>query len=440
MSCKLQTICKQCVYDVLSIVSKHIENHEVIILLTDGQNRVKTDSPLDEMSLTRHNSPHTVDCPLCSRARAEALLVITADLPFLQAARIWLDHSTSPSSPGARSAGRYIRENTETSYRQYCDSLALFFADFPIHQIHEGNLREYQRARLMGSEPFLRYRRPQDAKERRVGSLRLPAKGKTSCPVKPKKVNQELAVLRRILMEGCVWTPQLENVYKRMRLLEEESEQQRALERDEQDLWLRTAAEKAHWKVVHWYSLLGIGATLSTNELRYLRIGDVNLHHQTVAVADKGVKCRSRRRTIALLTAEELWAAEKLLERAKDCGATSPRHYLFPLWQRKGAMWEPDQPMSTSGIKREWQEVREASGLLWLRQYDLRHTGGTRLAEEGWRPAQIKARMGHITDQMNEHYTHITEAAQRLEHERVRTLKFEPRAVKPERWERRVVS
>lgn len=404
-------------------------------MLTHGASSDKTSAPLYVPRQLRHNNPHTVDCPLCSRARAEAPLVITADLLFLEAARIWLDDCTLQPTAGAAGA-RYIRENTEISYRQYCDSLGLFFGLMPLGMIHEGNLREFQRARLAGAEPFLRYRRPQDARERKVGKLRLAPKGKTACPVKPKKVNQELALLRRVMMQGGAWTPQLEMTYKRIRLLEEESEQQRALEPEEQELWLNTAAKSERWQVVHWYSQLGIGCTMGTNELQHLRVGDINLFHQSIAVAGKGVKCKGRKRTIALLTAEDLWAAEKLLERAKECGARSPQHYVLP-WRNKKYDWDPTRPMSTSGIKREWQEVREATGLLWFRQYDLRHTGGTRLAEGGWRLAQIKARMGHLTDQMNEHYTHISEAAQRREHERVSTLKFAPRAVRPEPNERK---
>lgn len=360
--------------------------------------------------------------------------MITAEMFFTEAKEAWL--ATCTLTPAAAVAGRYIKETTETSYRQYCESLALFFGDMPLGKIHCGNLREFQRARLSGAEPFVRYRRPQDAKPRVVKGTTLPPKGKAPCPAKPKKVNQELAVLRRIMIQGSAWTPELETQYRP--LLEEESEQQRALEPDEQELWLKTAASRERWQVVYWYTLLAIGCTLSTNELRYLRVGDVNLLHRTITITGKGVKCRGRRRVIALLTAEEMWAAEKLLERAKtECGCKDPQDYVLPFRNRKYA-WNPKKPMSTSGIKREWQEVREASELRWFRQYDCRHTGGTNLALLGWRPAQIKARMGHITDQMNEHYTHISEAAQHREHSRVAFERMGPRPERPGWFDRRV--
>jgi integrase len=44
----------------------------------------------------------------------------------------------------------------------------------------------------------------------------------------------------------------------------------------------------------------------------------------------------------------------------------------------------------------------------------MRHTAITRLAENGVAIAIIKARAGHMTDRMSEHYTHISEQAHRL--------------------------
>lgn len=410
-------------------------NKGTIILLTS--NVVKT------TKAHQHHSPHFaptallhtvnhISCQACERESSGAPSVITAETPFLNAASAWLDQCTSPSNPGTVS-GRYIKENTEVSYRQYCESLALFFATMPLGTIRPENMRGYQRARLAGADPFIRRRRPHEE----------PAPS----PVKAKKVNQELAILRRIMIEGGAWTEELARQYRRLLEDDEDDTPQRALEPDEQELWLRTAASKEEWQIVHWYSLLGIGQTLGTNELQWMRVGDVNLFHQATAVAGKGVKGPGRKRSISILTAEALWAAEQLLERAKQCGSTSPQHYLLPfrILPYTRYEWDPTRPMSTSGIKREWQEVRVATGLLFFRQYDLRHTGGTNLAREGWRPEMIRARMGHLTEKMRQHYTHISDAAQRREHERVTTLrfaprKFEPRAERQIGFERRVVS
>ena len=114
-------------------------------------------------------------------------------------------------------------------------------------------------------------------------------------------------------------------------------------------------------------------------------------------------------RTIPLNTPQVLWALKWLLDRAHGLGARELQHYLFP--SRIGPdNWNPEAPMSDSGIKRQWNEVRQASGLPWLRQYDCRHTAITRYAEAGTPVGIIMDLAGHISMKMTRHYTHISEA------------------------------
>jgi integrase len=315
-----------------------------------------------------------------------------------------------PMRNGRRRRAAFLAGNTENSYAQYADSLKLFFAGMPLEKIHLGHLRLYQEARLKGAEPFIRYRRPQDAKPRRVGDLELPPKGKTPCPVKPKKVNQELGLLQMLLKHAGAWTAELDEHYA---LLDEDEEDvPRALTPEEQEHWLHTAAASEETEIVMWYSLVAFETLNSTDEMRGYRIGDWNLQQRT-AIVRKG-KVRSRERTIQIASPDALWAMERLLERAARCGARDYTHYIFPLRGRgPHGEWDPGMPMTSSGIKRQWNLVRERSGLTWFRQYDPRHTGITRLAEEGVPIAVIKERAGHITDKMSRHYTHISEAAQR---------------------------
>jgi integrase len=337
---------------------------------------------------------------------------ISPALPFEEAANLYLQMRTLdvPGRRGDRRIGGILEQNTEISYAQYCASLSLFFAGMRLSKIHSGNLREYQKARLSGAKPFVRYRRPQDAKPRRMGSVELAPLGKTPCPAQPKKVNQELCLLKMILERAGLWTDQLDKEYEP--LLEPQREIPRALTPEEQHHWLATAASRAEWEVVYWYSILAIDTLMSTDELRGLRLGDCNLLHRTVTV-QRG-KCRSRARTIQLANADVLWALEKLLERAEAAGARDYQHYLFPF--RTGGrygQWEVTRPMTVSGLKRPWSAVRAASGLTWFRPYDPRHTGITRLAEAGVPIAVIKDRAGHITDKMSAHYTHVSESVQR---------------------------
>jgi integrase len=104
------------------------------------------------------------------------------------------------------------------------------------------------------------------------------------------------------------------------------------------------------------------------------------------------------------------WAVKNLLIRANAIGSTEPDHYLFPFRQGNGSFY-PMRPMSGSGLKKPWQEIREKTGLLWFRPYDLRHTAITRLAEADTPLSVIMSMAGHVSEKMREHYTHISSAA-----------------------------
>jgi len=77
--------------------------------------------------------------------------------------------------------------------------------------------------------------------------------------------------------------------------------------------------------------------------------------------------------------------------------------------------------MTVSGLKKPWEEVREASKLTWFRQYDCRHTAITRLAEGGTPLATIMKRAGHISPKMTDHYTHISDQSQ------IQSVRFDKR-------------
>jgi len=330
------------------------------------------------------------------------------------AANLWLQSRTPEPSAKAASA-RYIRDTTKKSYYAYVDSLNLFFGNLPLNQIHLGHIRQYQEARVTGAPPFIRKRRPN--KNVRPGP----------CPAQPKKVNQELGVLKRIMSRAVCWTQELDEYYEPFR--EEVADVPRALTAEEQRRWLDVALTQQRWWLVYWYSVLAFETSMSTNELRSLRIGDVNLFHSIVSVPSAGAKNPYRARTIPLITAEVKWSVEQLLNRAKDLGASSPLDYLFP-FRRPPHPFDPSKPMSVSGIKMQWNEVRTAANLKWFRPYDTRHTAITRWAENGVQISDIMVMAGHINPRMTLHYTHICEQAKRKQLEAV-AQRMKPSNVTP---------
>lgn len=328
--------------------------------------------------------------------RDDALDALIPAEEFVRAAELFISIRAIAETPGAIAA-RYVRETTETGYRNQAKSLGLFFAGMKLEEIHWHHMRAYQEARVAGAPPFIRKRRPHEE----------PA----PCPVKAAQVNQETAFLKRLKrLAGC-WTEQDERYFRK--LIEPDTEAQRALSPEEQALWIDMCRTKERWALVLWYSLLAIDTTMSTNELRGLRLGDIHREYGLIKVPWGCAKNPYRKREIAIEDAEALWALDQLVDRARGLGSTRPMDHLFPWRDTRANAYVPERHMSESGLKKLWQEVRDATGLTWLRQYDLRHTGGTRLAEEGVPVDIIMARMGHASEEMRQHYTHISQSAQR---------------------------
>jgi len=348
-------------------------------------------------------------CPACDIQRATLLHSISAESSFGEAAKIYIQLRTVDATPGAVTA-RYVSPHTIKMYNADTKALDLFFTGMRLKDIHWYHMRAYQQARLSGAAPFIRYRRPQDAKPRRVNGVEIPAKGKTPCPAKPQQCNRELGFLRLLKQRAACWTEEDETYYEALTHTEEEA--LRALSPEQQLLWLDIARQREEWAIVYHWSVVSFDLCTSTNELRGLRLGDIVLPHRLVSIPWPCAKNKARKRTIPIENADCLWSLEWLLHRAADLGSKEPMHYLFP-FHKGQSKYDPARHMTESGIKKPWQAVREASGLLWFRPYDTRHTGGTRLAEAGVPPEIIKRRMGHMTDEMYERYTHISEAAQR---------------------------
>lgn len=333
--------------------------------------------------------------------RASLLRSISADSPAEEALDHYIQLRTVAATPGALSA-RYVSDNTMRMFVNHREALLLFFRGMRIKDIHWYHMRSYQAARTAGAEPFIRFRRPQDAMEGGIG--------KTPCAAKPQQCNQELGTLKKLKMLSGCWTSEDEAYYEQ--LTPRNNEIPRALSPEEQRIWIDMGLAQERWMIVHHWSTVAIDTTMSTNEQRGLRLGDLNMHQRVVTVPWPSAKNKYRKRSIALENADCLWSFDRLLARAYDMGARDPQHYLFP-FGRRGGQYDPTRPMTGSGIKRQWNEMRAATGLDWVDMYGMRHTGATRMAENGVPIDVIMARMGHATEEMRQHYTQIGISAQR---------------------------
>lgn len=378
---------------------------------------------LTRSSLPLHQLQHTVghlDCPACEAGRvAIRKFEIRAEHTFSQAAVCWLEFRYFPA--GATNQ-RYVPKNTLRSEKTYISALARFFRHLPLQDVHVGHIREYQRQRASGElgvqpEDVIRAVAKQFgvtvdalASSKRLSDIAKHKIQVAFCEVSGLKINQEIGFLQRLMKRAGCWTTQLQDDYQPLEVFE--SDLPRSLSPEEQVLWLETAASRERWQLAYWYSILAIRTTAHTNELRGVRLQDLNLYSRTIAVQPSHAKNKYRVRTIPL-EEDAYWAGDMLLNRARSLGARDLRHYLMPF--RVGPNnYDITRPMSDSGLKRVWDEVRQACGLTWFQPHGLRHTGITRLAESGTPIPVILSMAGHVSQRMQQHYTQISQQAQRM--------------------------
>ncbi|HEU5233576.1 MAG TPA: site-specific integrase [Terriglobales bacterium] len=294
-------------------------------------------------------------------------------MTFAKAAELWINSRTM--SPASRA--RYISPRTLHDLQQYLRALNRKFGEVPLREIHVGLLREYQQERA------------------------------ETCG--PNKINQELGTLVRIMRRARAWSQQLEDCYEPLQ--REEPDIPRAMSPEEQKLFLEVAASRDEWSFIYHYSLLALATSASNCELRGVKIGDLNFFSKVLHIRRENAKNRYRIRTIPMHD-EAVWAAHRLVERAQLLGCSGASHYLMP-FRVSPNLWDPAQPMSNSGIRKPWNEVRKAADVPWLRIHDLRHTAITRMAEAGVPIPVILSMAGHISVRMQQHYTSVSDYAKR---------------------------
>lgn len=311
-------------------------------------------------------------------------------LGFRTAIETWLQSRTFG---GGTQRHRYISARTLHDYRQYAKALNSFFGDMLLANITAEGLREYQTLRAL-----------------HVG---------------PNKINQEMGVATRVLKVNGAWKTEHERFYEP--LVRQESDVPRALTPQEQERWLDAASSSEKWRLVYCYSLAGLCSTCSSNELRGLQVGSVNLNDGVFLVRSDSAKNKHRIRTIPL-DDKATWALEWLLHRARMLGSTQPNHFVFPFRVNLQA-WDCSRHMTEWGIRKCWDEVKEASGVTTFRPNDIRHTAITRYAEAGTPIQVLMSIAGHISPKMQMHYTWISEQAKRKWQSKVseiRTQRFGP--------------
>ena len=98
-----------------------------------------------------------------------------------------------------------------------------------------------------------------------------------------------------------------------------------------------------------------------------------------------------------------------MIQRADALGFDSPDHFLW--FKCKWNRFHPTEPIKKWDTA--WRALRKKADLPGLLFHDLRHTFITELAEKWVPDAVLKSLVGHVTQRMLEHYSHVRMIAKR---------------------------
>jgi integrase len=344
--------------------------------------------------MLQEHTPGHLNCGACAGALMQAVS-LSASMSYTEAARSFLDSRATLDDAGRI---RYVAKRTFTDYESMVHMTSQFFGTLRLDQIEPYHFRSYQKMRAEG-----------DGFVRRIGGKR---KGFVEIPTAcgPAKINDELDLVARIMLRAAAWTPQHAAHYRKLQ--EPDNDIPRALAEEEQVHFLRIAGSNPDWHLVWWYSLAALDLGFSSDEMRTLRQGDVNMGYQIVSVNRNFGKNSYRRRSVPILGADGVWAFERLLERSRALVGSSPSSFLFPKREVRG-VYDGTEPMTRTGIRKSFEEVRDAAGLPWFCINGWRHTAATRMAESGVSFPMMQERLGHVSAKMTRHYMHISAQAQR---------------------------
>jgi integrase len=234
--------------------------------------------------------------------------------------------------------------------------------------------------------------------------------------VSTRTINMEMKTLRMILRKAKLWN-RLADDYRP--LPENKRGPGRAMSPEEEKRLSDAGSSNPDWDVAYYAAVLSAHTTARSEELKGLRLADIDPIERTIAIRRSTTKTDAGCRIVPLDKAAA-WALARLIERARILGATNPEHYLFPFCRFRqtkngkspaGSGYDPTRPATS--WRSAWESLRKKAGLPWLRFHDLRHHCITRLAESGAPDHVIMSIAGHVSKEMLEHYSHIRMEAKR---------------------------
>jgi hypothetical protein len=180
-----------------------------------------------------------------------------------------------------------------------------------------------------------------------------------------------MTFLSHLLRDAGLW----DSIQPRYRPLKPKPRKRPILSEEEELRLFQTAKDNPRWRVAYLASLVVAATTLRPNQVRQLRLGEVDLPNSRLLVRINNGP------TPIPLNDAAAWAVRELLNRAEQRGAQLPEHYLIPHRAKKNG-GQPTVTKPQSGWRRAWRRMCEAADLPELQPFDLTHSSIARILHE----------------------------------------------------------
>ena len=243
-----------------------------------------------------------------------------------------------------------------------------------------------------------------DIEAREIGSYQCRRKAEGASA---RTVNKELQVLRQVLKRHKLWA----DLQGDVRFEREPAGCGKALSREGEAHLVATCESN---QLLHAVVTLALNTALRRNEIRTLRLGQIDFFERTLTVGESKTKAGVGR--VIPLNPPAFAALFKWAGRFPE---SKPQDYIFPACESAGiersnptpGRIDPSRPIKS--WRSAWQAALKRAGLQ-IRFHDLRHTCITKLAESQASEMTIMSIAGHVSRRMLEHYSHIRMEAKRV--------------------------
>jgi len=274
----------------------------------------------------------------------------------------------------------HLKERSFYMAGHHIEQINRFMADIPIGKLHIGHLRQYQLARMNNTGHM--WKRP-------AGS---------------SLINHEMSVVQMILKRAGVWKQRFALHYEP--IPKPPTRPQKVMTDREEDRLFAIAASNPDWELACTVASITNNTSAAGTELRHLKLENLYLDNPfpTFLIPAEFAKNDNRGRRI-FVNETCMIDFRRAVERAKKLGSYRPEHYLFPKRICRG-LYDPYKPASSSWLRNQFHEMREAAGLPWLTPHCLRHQFITRMFEMGNSEQDIQSITGQLSREALKMYSH----------------------------------